>query len=118
MSDFVVLTATLREIDGLPGTWTEVGSRATEADAMKFAQSLRGNDISVRIFGVHDWDYKKLLAEAAAPAALFAVAVVDKLGLHTTLTSDGWTHDRQQAQAIADARSEERRVGKECRSRW
>src|SRR6266851_5589648 len=31
---------------------------------------------------------------------------------------DWWTSQRNQADLLSEARSEERRVGKECRSRW
>ena len=68
---------------------------------------MRRNDVVVRIFGAHDHEYLKLMADQraadTAAAPMFACAVVDKLGLHTALTSDGWMEDRAKAQAIAAA---------------
>ena len=46
--------------------------------------------------------------------ALLMAAVMTISLLPTT----AWAHDAAHAEGIRDTRSEERRVGKECRSRW
>src|SRR2546430_17546602 len=52
-------------------------------------------------------------------AALDAAAEFSRAGLGSVLTQLGeQVSNRAEAVAVRDHRSEERRVGKECRSRW
>src|SRR5256712_7787693 len=56
------------------------------------------------------------LAPIISATAAFAAFAVVPFGADTTLF--GWLHDSLRLQVADVNRSEERRVGKECRSRW
>src|SRR5690554_8222421 len=43
---------------------------------------------------------------------------IKRIQQETGITSIFVTHDQEEAMSISDERSEERRVGKECRTRW
>ena len=60
--------------------------------------------------------YGKVIVALAGvlAAVLLTVAVVKIVNTKTTTAVDNISYEQQ----IQDARSEERRVGKECRSRW
>ena len=62
---------------------------------------------------------KRFMPGETLEAALEAAGVFAKAGMGSVLTELGeQVTNRAEAAAVRELRSEERRVGKECRSRW
>ena len=80
---FVVLTSLLSETDGLPTEWVEAGERGNEPGAVKFASTLRRNDVATRILANNSHDLFQLRTERAAaanaPSTLYGVVRLDPL---------------------------------------